>query len=115
MTDAQKAPEAPMKKTIRVTIEKVIEIELTPAVFGQMTEAEYIAEFKKSLWHIDGLDDVYIYAASIAAHHGGGIEHDGLGLLSAHYSTHKLGVHMLGNAVAPLQGRDYIAALRAAI
>jgi hypothetical protein len=43
MTDAQKAP---MKKTIRVTIEKVIEIELTPSVFGQMTEAEYIAEFK---------------------------------------------------------------------
>lgn len=30
-------------------------------------------------------------------------------------SNRVLGIHMLGNAVAPLQGRDYIAALRAAV
>ncbi|ABE45659.1 hypothetical protein [Polaromonas sp. JS666] len=88
MTDAQRPAEASMKKTIKVTIEKVIEIELTPAMFGGMTEAEYIAQFKQGLWHIDGLDDIYTYAARMAAHHGGGIAHDGLGLLSAHYSTH---------------------------
>lgn len=88
MTEAQKAAVATMKKTIKVTIEKVIEIELTPAMFGGLTEAEYIAQFKQGLWQIDGLDDIYTYAARMAAHHGGGIEHDGLGLLAAHYSTH---------------------------
>ena len=84
MTEAQKAAVATMKKTIRVTIEKVIEIELMPSMFGGLTEAEYIAQFKQGLWHIDGLDDIYTYAARMAAHHGGGMEHDGLVWQAAH-------------------------------
>lgn len=38
-----------MRKTVRVTIEKEIEIEFTPAVFGNMTVEEYLAEFNRSL------------------------------------------------------------------
>ncbi|KEH06879.1 hypothetical protein GY14_31845 [Delftia tsuruhatensis] len=75
-----------MKRTIRVTITKEIEIELTPAVFGGLPQEEYLAEFRKGLWHVDSLDEVFTYAASMAAHHGGGMQHDGLGLLSESYS-----------------------------
>lgn len=77
-----------IKRTVRVTIEKEIEIELTPAVFGDMTEEEYLAEFRKGLWHVDGIDDVVKYAAEMAATCGSGYQHDGLGLLAYSYSTH---------------------------
>lgn len=70
-----------IKRTIRVTIEKEIEIELTPAMFYGMTEAEYLAEFNKSLWPVSSIDDVAEYAARTAAAYGGGMQHDGLGLL----------------------------------
>lgn len=72
-----------LKKTIRVTIEKTIQVELTPAMFGGMSEADYLAEFRKSLWHVGSLDDVFMYAARAAATGGIGREHDGLGLLKA--------------------------------
>lgn len=77
-----------IKRTVRVTIEKEIEIELMPSFFGDMTIDEYLAEFRKGLWNVDSIDDVIKYAARMAAYHGGGMQHDGLGLLDGHYSTY---------------------------
>lgn len=78
----------PIKKTVRVTIEKEIEIELTPAMFGPMTEAEFVAEWQKILWPIDGIDDVVKHAAVMAATNGSGYMFDGLGLLGNHDMTY---------------------------
>jgi hypothetical protein len=77
-----------IKKTVRVTIEKEIEIELTPSFFGGMTIDECLAEFRKGLWDVESIDDVIKYAARMSAYHGGGMQHDGLGLLGADYSTY---------------------------
>lgn len=77
-----------MKRKVRVTITKEIEIELTPAVFGDMSQEQYLEEFRKGLWKIEGIDDVFIYAAEMAAQYGGGHQHDGLGLLSEHDSAY---------------------------
>lgn len=73
-----------IKRTILVTIEKEIEIEL-PANLGS---EESLAEWRKGLWHVDSIDDIFKYAARMAAYYGGGREHDGLGLLDWHYSTY---------------------------
>lgn len=70
-----------MKKTIRVTITKEIEVEFTPGVFGPMTEAEYLAEFRKGLWHVDSIDDVFKYAARCAAYGPVPCQQDGIGLI----------------------------------
>lgn len=78
----------PMKRKVTVTITKEIEIELTPAVFGDLSQEQYLEEFRKGLWYVEDLDDIFKYAAEMAAHHGGGYQHDGLGLLSESYSTH---------------------------
>lgn len=77
-----------IKRTVRVTIEKEIEIELTPAVFGGMTEEQYLFEFRKGLWHVDGIDDVAAYAAGLAATNCSGHEFDGIGLLGEVDSTY---------------------------
>ncbi len=77
-----------MKRKVRVTITKEIEVELTPAVFGGLSEEEYLKEFRSSLWHVDDLDDVFKYAASLAATSGGGYTHDGIGLLDASHSVY---------------------------
>lgn len=79
---------ADMKRTVRVTIIKEIEIELMPTVFGGLTEAEYLKGFNDHLWNIDGIDDVFKYAAAMAAHHGGGMTHDGINLLAESCSTY---------------------------
>lgn len=68
-----------IKKTVRITIEKEIEIELTPAVFDGMSVEEYLEEFKKGLWDVASIDDVIKYAARMAAYYGGGMQHDGIG------------------------------------
>lgn len=77
-----------IKKTVRVTIEKEIEVELTPAMFGPFTEAEFIAEWQKSLWPIEGMDDVVKHAALMAATYGSGYTLDGLGLIGFHDMTY---------------------------
>lgn len=77
-----------MKRKVRVTITKEIEIELTPAVFGGLSQEQYLEEFRKSLWSVDDIEDVFTYAAEMAAHHGAGYQHDGLGLLGASHSTY---------------------------
>lgn len=78
----------PIKRTVRVTIEKEIEVELMPSMFGGMTEEEFLAEFRKGLWNVETIDDVAKYAARMAATVGSGVEHDGIGLLSYHYSSY---------------------------
>lgn len=77
-----------IKRTVRVTIEKEIEIELMPSVLGGATEAEFLAEFRKGLWAVESIDDVIKYAARMAAEHGGGMAHDGIGLLDYSHSTY---------------------------
>lgn len=70
-----------IKRKVRVTIEREYEIEFTPALFGSMSEEEYLTEFRRALWPVDSMDDVAKYAARTAAFYGGGMQHDGLGLL----------------------------------
>lgn len=76
------------KRNVKVTIEKEFEIEFTPALLNGMTEEEYLTDFRKGLWHVDSMDDIYEYAARMAAYYGGGMQHDGLGLLSESGSTY---------------------------
>lgn len=76
-----------IKRTVIVTIEKELEIELTPAVFGGMSEAEYLASFSKDMWAVESMDDIVRYAASMIANHGAGYEHDGIGLVGTTHST----------------------------
>lgn len=73
-----------IKFTVQVETVREIVIEL-PASFGS---EEYLQEFNKSLWPVDGIEDIAMYAARLAADMGGGYEHDGLGLLSEAYSRH---------------------------
>ena len=61
-----------MKKTVRVTIEKEIEIELTPDVFGSLTIEEYLDEFSTILWPVNSIDEVFKYAAGMIAVAGEG-------------------------------------------
>lgn len=68
-----------IKKTVQVTIVKCLEIEIMPSMFGGMTEAEYLAEFRKSLWEVENMDDVIKFAARMAACYGAGVQHDGIG------------------------------------
>lgn len=82
------AIQSSIKRTVRVTIEKEIEVELTPAVFGGMTQEEYLAEFRKGLWHVDSIDDVVKYAARCAAYGSVGAHEDGLGLVNGRDSTY---------------------------
>ena len=81
-----------IKKVVRVTVEKDIEIELTPEVFGKMSLEEYLEEFNTSLWETD-LDGVFKYAAR-CAFDGGGCSEDGLGYVceKSSYYRQKPGV-----------------------
>jgi hypothetical protein len=73
-----------MKKKIRVTIEKEIEIELP----DNMLTPEYQAEFERSMWPYRNDDELFFYAAEMAARYGSGMQQDGLGLLSDKHSTY---------------------------
>ena len=77
-----------IKRKVRVTIIKEIEVELTPAVFGPLTHEQYLEEFRKGLWNVNGMDDVVLYAAHLVAIGGGGCTHDGLGLVGSANSTY---------------------------
>ncbi len=77
----------PIKKTVRVTIEKEIEIELMPSMFIGMSKEEFIAEWKKGLFPVEGMDDIIEHAAAMAAEYGSGYELDGLGLIGYDHMT----------------------------
>lgn len=74
------------KKTVRVTIEKEIAIELMPSMFGDFTEEQFINQWRKGLWEIKGIDDVVKFAACMAAIYGEGT-HDGIGFLAYDHTT----------------------------
>lgn len=76
-----------IKRTVKVIIEKEIEVELMPSMFGGMTPEEYLAEFRKGLWHVDSFDDIAKYAARMTALYDEG-EYEGLGLLADRESTY---------------------------
>lgn len=76
-----------IKRTVKVTIEKEIEVELMPSMFGGMTPEEYLAEFRKGLWHVDSMDDIAKYAAKTAALCEEG-HYEGLGLVGYSESTY---------------------------
>jgi len=67
-----------MKKTIQVTIVKEIEIELTAAFFGKLTQEQYLSEYGKYFHQVAGMDDVFKYAARMVAINGPG-EYEALG------------------------------------
>jgi len=79
-----------IKRTVRVTITKEIEVEFPPEFFSKykLTQEQYLAEFNKSMWKVDGMDDVAMYAARMAATGGIGREEDALGLINHSDSTH---------------------------
>lgn len=77
-----------IKRLVRVTIEKDIEIEMMPGIFEGMTEDEFLVEFRKGLWEVESIEDVVKYAARMAAEHGGGMQHDGIGLLDYSHTTY---------------------------
>jgi hypothetical protein len=66
-----------IKRTVRVTITKVVEVEL-PAAWGS---AENIADWSRGLWHINGIDDIAKFAARMAAVDCEGTDIEGIGLL----------------------------------
>ena len=72
-----KSKDIVIKRKIRVTITKEIEVTLS----NDVESPELQEAWKKDLWHIDGVDDIAKYAAEMAAIHGSGYEHDGIGLL----------------------------------
>lgn len=71
------------RRTIRVTIEKEITIELP----DQKLTPEFLAEFSASMWPVESIHDVFKYAARMAARELTGYNHDFLGLLDNHNST----------------------------
>ncbi|WP_218645278.1 hypothetical protein [Aquitalea sp. LB_tupeE] len=64
-----------IQRRVRVTIERELTIEL-PADFAS---DDYLQQFCDGLWDIDGIDDVFCYAAEMAVTHGSNSQHDGLG------------------------------------
>lgn len=88
-----------MKKTIQVTIIKEIEIELTPAVFGKMTQEEYLAEFGKYFHQITGMDDVFKYAARMVAINGAG-DYEALGLTDSIHAVDQNALSVKFNEIA---------------
>ena len=73
----------PMKRNVRVTIIKELELEFTPELFCDLTVDEYLAEFSRGLWPVESIEDVFKYAAAMVALYGAGGGHDGLGLVQS--------------------------------
>ncbi len=73
-----------LKKKILVTITKEILVEIP----DEMLTDENIEEWNTSLWTINGGDDIAKYAAEITAHHDGGGNFDGIGVLGRYDSIY---------------------------
>lgn len=72
------------RRTVRVTIEKEVTIEFPDS----MLTPEYLADFRNGLFAVESINDVFKYAARMAADRQTGCNHDMLGLLDYHYSTY---------------------------
>ena len=75
----------PIKRRVRVIAEYEVDITIMPSMFGSMTEDEYLEAFRKGLWDVEGIDDVAMYAARVAALDGSG-RYDGIWDLDSVYS-----------------------------
>ena len=71
-----------MKKTVRVTIEKEIEVEIPDS---HLTP-EYLVVFSETMWDVEEPDDLFRYAARHIAYYGD-LFIEGLGEVNGHYAT----------------------------
>lgn len=55
-----------MKKTVRVTIEKELEIDIP----DEMLTPEHVAAFSQTMWEINGPDELFGHAARQIAYYG---------------------------------------------
>lgn len=55
-----------MKKTVRVTIEKELEIDIP----DELLTPEHVAAFSQSMWEIEGPDELFGHAARQIAYYG---------------------------------------------
>ena len=55
-----------MKKTVRVTIEKEIEID----VYDDIASEEFLNSFSKVMWPVDSVDEIFEYIATRIAEYG---------------------------------------------
>lgn len=76
-----------IKRTVRVTITKVLEVEF-PAEWGS---DENIADWSRSLWPIDDVDDIAKFGARMAATGSEGCSEDGIGLVGQRGITYRGG------------------------
>lgn len=76
-----------IKRTVRVTITKVLEVEF-PAEWGS---DENIADWRRGLWDIDGVDDIAKFGARMAATGSEGHSEDGIGLVGQRGFTYRGG------------------------
>lgn len=73
----------PIKRTLRVTIEKEIEIEIP----DEYATEKYLEDFSRHMWVVDGVDDIVTFAARMAFADDGNRHFDFLGYVGTKHST----------------------------
>jgi hypothetical protein len=71
-------------RTVVVTTTQTIKIEID----DKFATDEYLDDWRRGLWHIDGVDDVVKHAAEMVAAKMDGCNLDGIGLLGRSDSTY---------------------------
>ena len=75
-----------IKRRVRVTAEYEVDITIMPSMFGQMSIEQFLEMWRKGLWDVEGIDDVAMYAACMAALCGDG-QYDGIWELRSIFSS----------------------------
>lgn len=79
-----------IKRKVRVTIEKDIEIQMHPAYDDPEFVANEIKEFSEAFHKVDSLDDIILYLAENVARFGTESFIEGIGHVVEFYDAHKL-------------------------
>jgi hypothetical protein len=79
-----------IKRKVRVTIEKDIEIHLHPAYDDPEFVANEIKEFSETFHRVDSIDDIILYAAENIARFGTEYFIEGIGRVVEIYDINKL-------------------------
>ena len=79
-----------IKRKVRVTIEKDIEIHMHPAYDDPEFVANEIKEFSEAFHKVDSLDDIILYAAENVARFGTEYFIEGIGRVVEFYDASKL-------------------------
>ncbi len=79
-----------IKRKVRVTIEKDIEIIMHPVYNDPEFVATEIAEFSECFRKVESLDDIILYAAENIAHFGEDMFIEGFGRVLSSYEASKL-------------------------